>query len=100
MNTLDLIIKHGIAVRQIPLIVIETWSKGYTTNRENSKSYPVVVNGREFVRVERIPENAGCWMSQVCKGTSANMLWDTKRDNLALTLEDSVSLLVAELEAV
>jgi len=95
MDTLQAIIEHGIAVRQIPLVVIGKWSKGYTTNCPRSICTPIVENGREFVRVERVPENAGYWMTQFCKGTSSSMEWNTKRHNLAPTLEESIKLLLS-----
>ena len=63
MDTLKAIIEHGIAVRQIPTLVIGKWSKGYTTSCKRSTCTTIVENGREFVRVERVPENAGYWIA-------------------------------------
>ena len=97
MDTLQSIIVHGIAVRQIPVKVVETWSKGYITNNPKANCSIIVKDGREYVRVEKVPENAGYWMTQICRNTSATMQWDTKRHNLAATLEESVALLLSNI---
>lgn len=95
MDTLQAIIEHGISVRQIPFKIVETWSKGYITNNPRAVCTVIVKDGREWVRVERVPDYAGYWMTQICKDTNSSMKWYTKRHNLAPTLEQSVALLLS-----
>jgi hypothetical protein len=94
VNTLDLIIKYGIACRQIPEKVVSKWSKGYTTSNPSSTLSIIEENGKELVKEVRIPANAGYWMTQLCKDTSSQMSWNIETCNLAPTLQESVELLM------
>jgi hypothetical protein len=125
MNTLDLIKAHGLALRQIPLSVsrlsemrhhkegneiIKTVLKDMTPSRyayhkkHHSTSADFELDDtrqqvtRLYSRSIRIPGNAGHWL---CKSTnndtSSRIEWSCKTDNLAPTLEESVSLFVSKI---
>jgi hypothetical protein len=125
MNTLDLIKSHGLVLRQIPLSVsrlsemrhhkegneiIKTVLKDMTPSRyayhkkHHSASADFELDDtrqqvtRLYSRSVRIPGNAGHWMCKQVSGTSSMVRWDSKTDNLAPTLEESVALFVASLK--
>ena len=116
MNTLELIVKHGLSVRQIPLSVRETrsllrdsaitpgWefleievSPKFAAMYEKRAQLPQLrkdAEGRIFRPWEtrlRIPANAGYWMAKKVSSTSSQVVWSTV-DNLAPTLPESVAL--------
>ena len=93
MNTIEAIITHGLAIRQIPEIV---YSLYYVHPRLTTPPGAEILvnpsNGREMYRTARIPSNAGYWMCQKCTDTSATMNWNLKKHHLAKTLEESVQM--------
>lgn len=87
--TLDLIVKHGIMVRQIPFSVTQRWTKRPNQILKEGEEL-VVINDREFIVTTRIPRNAGKWMAKTCKSTSSEVRWNIKTDNLSSTLHEAV----------
>ena len=117
MNTLAIIKEHGLAIRQIPKVVIslsdmyhfkpgdevieqecETMTpKGLKLAKINKQNY-VVRDNKVFLKrakTTRIPDHAGWWMCQPCNNTSAQMTWFKKTHHLAPTLEESIALYLA-----
>lgn len=121
-ETLSAIIKHGLSIRQIPLEVVSllTFSSGLNTP-ENPEivEYEVTDKGikkyllekkqndpnwrfdgekifRRFIRIVKIPKNAGFWMCKKVSNTSSRVEWSSKTDNLAPTLEESVKKFLAK----
>lgn len=88
-QTLELIIKHGLTVRQIPNTVISLYS---LRPNHTLKSNEVIIekNGRSFIQETNVPANAGKWMAKKCVHTNSMIRWDVKTDNLADTLEEAV----------
>lgn len=93
-QTLELIIEHGLMVRQIPESVTSLWS---ATPPRKLKANEVLVekNGRTFIQETRIPVHAGMWMAKKCTNTSSEVRWNIKKDNLSDTLGEAVAKAVA-----
>jgi len=123
VNTLALIKKYGLSVRQIPLQVVSLMEmhrhvpgnevvEREVTGRTPAQVRKHLVNSDNFrfddknnkvfcryTRSVRTPEHAGWWMCQQSRGTGSTVSWGAKTDNLASTLEESVSLCVKQLKA-
>lgn len=126
MKTLDLIKQHGLSVRQIPLQVVHLYSmrhhkpgneivrvklknkeeggfafsfhvKRHSASPDFELDHVTQTVTRLYTREITVPQNAGFWMAQKTSGTSSQVVWSTKRDNLAPTLEESVALCVQNL---
>jgi hypothetical protein len=96
-NTLDLIISHGLTVRQIPNEVISHW--GHREGAPIVKNSEIVtIDGRVFQKTVKIPEHAGKWMAKKCKNTSSNVHWNIKEDCLSDTLQNAVLKAVEKLQ--
>ena len=94
MDTVDLIKKYGIAIRQIPTEVYSCMEMRYF--REGDEI--VENNTRSLCRRKRIPVNPGYWMCKQIKDTDSIVRWNIRTDNLAATLEESITMLVHKIE--
>ena len=127
MNTLEAIIFHGLAVRQIPLITVSEYDfDHYMKNTHRVKDFlfagesikmwkpeidyfeknygpteaqAIMKNfymrfpeGRKFMVLTQVPDNAGYWMCKQYPRTSSSMEWKKAECHLAPTLEESVKL--------
>lgn len=93
-NTLDLIITHGLTVRQIPHEVVNMW--GYREGKLIPNGAQLVsVDGRKFIKTVKIPTHAGKWMAKQCHHHDASVQWDLNKDNLSYTLEEAVAKAVS-----
>jgi hypothetical protein len=89
-NTLELIIDHGLTVRQIPFKKVCLW--GYRDGAPIIKGAELVEeNGRRFMREVRTPAHAGKWMAKKCIDTGSEVHWNIKTDNLSDTLQEAVA---------
>lgn len=125
MGTLEAIEMYGLATRQIPKQIASLYAMRhhkpgneiverlctslnfgpfnkkygndpayagcYRYDHENKKIYSL------FSQEITIPEHAGWWMVQPSHGTSSRMEWNKKRDFLAPTLAESVTLFLASI---
>lgn len=117
---LSAIIEHGLSIRQVPLEVVSlyTFSSGLTFENPEIVEHEVTDKSlkkhltekkqndpnwrfdgekvfRRFIRVVKIPNNAGHWMCKQVSNTSSRVEWSSKTDNLAPTLEKSVEKFLA-----
>lgn len=98
---LQLIEKYGLSVRQIPQKVISTLDirhelpgdkvKTVTYNAGQPNEFP-----RTYCQRERIPKNAGWWMSKVMKDTGETVIWSADKDHLTPTIAESVQMAVKQ----
>lgn len=119
MDTLEAIIKHGLSVRQIPMQVVSLMEMRHHNEGEEIVEEEMTKYGfawykknaidstnwrfdeaaqrvwRRFARKVRVPTDAGCWMCRTTPGTGSMIEWNTKRHNLAPTLQESVALFLA-----
>lgn len=93
-QTLELIIKHGLSVRQIPATVTSLWSATSGRALKNNEEL-VEKNGRTFIQETRVPANAGMWMAKKCPNSDSTVRWNIKTDNLSNTLDEAVAKAVA-----
>lgn len=120
---IDIIIKYGLSIRQIPLVVtnkyyylgkeltenqvLEVWkpdlayfeaTKGCGSPKNRMIDfYLKFPEGRTLIVETKVPKNAGYWMCKQVKHTSSTVRWNTKKDNLAPTLEESINLFLKNL---
>lgn len=123
-KTLSTIIKHGLSIRQIPLEDVSLRSlASFTMYGGSLPDNPDIVEFeipdsklfleyhkknpkpdfriegekviRRYVKVVKIPKNAGYWMCKKVSSTSSKVEWSSKTDNLAPTLEKSVEKFLA-----
>ena len=117
MNTLEIIIKNGLSIRQIPLkvytlneirhhkegnkIVYSTLPKhwNYRIFKEKKEGNNNFIFEDETETIKRVytqnvttPKNAGFWMCKQVKDTLTSIKWNSKKDNLAPNLKESVNL--------
>tara|TARA_R110000851_G_scaffold82212_1_gene180332 strand:- start:75 stop:455 length:381 start_codon:yes stop_codon:yes gene_type:complete len=117
MNTLEIIIKNGLSIRQIPKqtislheirhhkenqeIVFHTLPnhcnyKPFKKKNGDNKNYifddATETIKRKFTKKITIPKNSGFWMCKQVKNTNSSIAWDIKKDNLASNLKESVNL--------
>jgi hypothetical protein len=93
MNTLDLIKKYGLSIRQIPTEVVSIHNP---VNRQEDDE-EIFWNNRKMLRRTRTPLHPGYWMCQVVANTNSNVCWSHAQCNLAPTLEESVAKFVESL---
>lgn len=89
-DTLETIIRHGLAVRQIPREVVSLFS----VYKPRPDDEIVEKNGRQYIRRVRRPNHGGWWMCKQVPNSDTLVRWDIKRDNLAPTLAESVARFV------
>lgn len=118
-NTLELIIIHGLSIRQIPYSVTSLWGLNKGDSKMNADNAEFIQiseisidlynkriekgmytpdlfryeNGflfRKVLREVRIPEDAGFWMVQKSVTTDTLMRWDKANCFLAPTLAEAV----------
>ena len=118
----EAIITHGLSVRQIPHQVVSRYEMSHfiegdtiVENELNSVHFDWFLSKnkdspdhrfdheakrvfRKYAQRVKIPKNAGHWMCQQVRNTSSNVTWDSKEDNLAPTLNESVELFLKSLE--
>ena len=117
MNTLEIIIKNGLSIRQIPKqtislheirhhkenqeIVLQTLSnhwnyKPFKKRHVDNKNFifddTTETIKRKFTKKITIPKNAGFWMCKQVENTNSSVAWNIKKDNLAYNLKESVNL--------
>lgn len=127
MSTLELIKKHGISVRQIPYnnidsFIINDYSRQRVTpeheqidgilarnvtkerfekmQSRGAWSHAWLENNTVMCKVARkiTPrKHGGWWMSKIEYNTGSMQTWSSKEDNLAPTLEESVTLCISKL---
>jgi hypothetical protein len=88
-NILEVIDEYGLAIRRLPRLVIGTYEMRYY---QEGDEVVRAKNGRCYTRRITVPKNAGMYMVKEVNNTSSTVSWDTKKDNLAKTLEESVEL--------
>jgi hypothetical protein len=89
-ETLNLIVKHGLMVRQIPLEMVSYW--GFGTDAPIIKDAEIVqVDGRRFMKTISIPAQAGRWMAKTCGHQDTSVSWNLNKDCLSDTLQEAVS---------
>lgn len=99
MNNDDLIntiVEYGLSIRQIPYSVsscyeIRHFKEGDKIIERTVRTQDGFVKRQYCVRTN-IPKNAGYWMCRQVKSTNSQVQWDSRIDNLAPTLEESVQL--------
>jgi hypothetical protein len=97
-DTLNLIVSHGLMVRQIPLEVISHW--GFGTDGPILKDAEIVeVDGRRFMKTIDIPANAGQWMAKPCRHQGTSVSWSLNKDCLSDTLQEAVSKAILKITA-
>lgn len=100
MDILEIILKYGLSIRQIPLQRVETYSMhSYREGFEIIDVPPTKYNveGKACRRIT-IPNHAGYWMCKQVNDTDSRVQWNIKRDNLAPTLEESIGKFIASLQ--
>jgi len=115
MTTIELIIKHGISVRQIPHCITSSYEARHhkpgnaIVTRYAPDFYPDEKDGnlryvfrrrfpagRQFTIEKRYPKNGGKWMAKMSTTSDSMVQWSIKDDCLADTLEESVAMLVSK----
>ena len=99
MNNSDLIAvieKYNLCIRRIPEQVVSLWTAGNA--REGDEI--VEKNGRKFVRKVHTPSHPGWYMVKAVNHSDCQVHWNIKKDNLAETLEGSISLFLKSLSDV
>lgn len=122
MNTLEIIKKYGLSIRQIPKEVVSLYSMLHRkegneivyhdidmSNRKYELYKKKLINRQDFIfdderqraqrmftKEVRIPKNPGFWMCKQVNSTNGSVTWNKKEDNLAPTLEDSVKLFLSK----
>lgn len=97
-QTLALIIKYGLSVRQIP--ETETALYSYTEGTTLAENQRLVQKfGRTMIESIKRPKLGGMWMAQRVKHSDSMVRWDVKENHLSNTLEEAVSKAVAAIEA-
>lgn len=119
-EVLDVIIKYGLSIRQIPnevhsLFTMERYNPLEHTIVEQELTVPNIykywkgqdadycakhvrfdhdnkIIYRKYACETKIPQYAGYWMCKQVKNTSSTVQWTMKTDNLAPTLKQSISL--------
>ncbi len=115
---LNIIIEHGLSLRQIP----ETVTSLFSMERYNPEKHTIVEHEltqkwcykfwvakhlnskdarfdherkivyRKYAKEIIVPKNAGYWMCKKVNSTLSTVQWNANEDNLAPTLLDSVML--------
>lgn len=88
MNIIETIEKYNLSIRRIPDKVVSVYEISHILPGDEIIGH----NGRQFARRTKIPKNAGKYMCQSVKNTSSMVQWNTKTDNLAPSLEESIAL--------
>lgn len=91
MNTLTAIIVYGLSIRQIP----QQTRRLYDPRHMKQGLELVTIDGIKYAQQIKIPKHAGYWMCKQITSTSAQVVWNTKTDNIAPTLKESVDLFLA-----
>jgi len=121
IEIVDAIEEHSLTIRRIPLSVCETNEMRHRREDdeiikvahtfgmpdfEKRKEYVKKIFSdqanieideaeqkiyRIYCRRYRVPANAGCWMCKPWKDTCSRVVWDSREDNLAPTLGESIS---------
>lgn len=97
MDTLQTIIKHGLAIRRMPLSVT-TDDLSTKTLKEGDE---IIFTCGDWYRVKRTTitkKHGGWWMCKPFEDTSKTINWFKETDNLAPTLEESVELFLKNLK--
>lgn len=97
-DTLELIIKHGLTVRQIPTVIQEKYfcDKDYIP-QDNEKI--ITEFGRTLRLRETKPLNGGKWLAKSCNNNMSTIRWNCKTDNMSNTLQETVAKAVESLNA-
>lgn len=94
MNTLDLIKKYGLSIRQVPTEVVSIHNPHNGIQEDDEE---IFWNNRKMLRRTKTPQHAGYWMCQVVANTDSRVQWSYQTCNLAPTLEESVAKFVESL---
>ncbi|CAH7384613.1 hypothetical protein VCHA53O466_40462 [Vibrio chagasii] len=99
-DTLTLIVKYGIMVRQIPVETTSLW--GYNEKVHGSRPLKeneslVEENGRKLIKEVKRPVNGGKWMAKQATNTSSKVHWSIREDNLSDTIDEAVLKVVAQI---
>ena len=116
---LNIIIEHGLSIRQIPKFVVNTHEMRHYNSEKHTiieielkekwhykywkDKYPNSIDEdkivyRKYVQENKGPQNAGCWMCKQVKNTSSRVEWSIKDDNLAPTLLESITIYLKSIE--
>ena len=121
---LNIIIEHGLSIRQIPKFVVNTHEMRHYNSEKHTiieielkekwhykywkDKYPNSIDVRfddenkivyrKYVQEIKVPQNAGCWMCKQVKNTSSRVEWSIKDDNLAPTLLESIMIYLKSIE--
>lgn len=114
MDILEMIDKHNLSIRKIPLQTVELYELQHykegdeivTLTKEEQekrwrkesaerfiKRFP---EGRKFCRRIKIPDHAGWYMCKQVNSTDTTVRWNIKTDYLAPTLEESINLFLKD----
>lgn len=96
MDTLKIILDHGLSIRQIPLQVVSVYDFRHFKDGDEVLDLP---NGVKRVRRVKVPDHAGWWMVQKVGHTSSQVHWSYKQHPPAPTLDDAVKAYLATLTA-
>ena len=127
-NTLEIILKYGLSIRQIPPTITSLYHYSKKShkreggeivvsefNKDNRFDYEYLKEAnknsesfiyddktkrvyRKCIRTTRTPKYAGYWMCKQVKSSGEIVRWSTKADNLAPTLEESVRMFLSSYE--
>jgi len=107
-SLLKTITEHHLSVRRIPLQIISVHEGHHRDRHPNAEIILREVKRKiagvwkteqaEFIRVIKVPDNAGWWMCQsLSNHSSSQVAWSKKHNHLAPTLEESVQLFLDSL---
>ena len=120
MNLLQAILEHGLSIRQVPKEVIsklsikhfeegdevEIWMPTIKhfekdgvkyAKKRMERFYETFPEGRKFAVRKSYPKFGGQWMCKQVGNINSSVPWNSKKDNLAPTLNESINLFLKTL---
>jgi hypothetical protein len=92
-EALNIIDKYCLSVRKLPEKIIST----YEMRHHVEGNEIVELHGRKMTRQTKIPVHAGWYMTTQTRDTGRIVMWDIKKDCLAPTLKESLSLFLEKI---
>ena len=97
MNEIEIvetIEKYNLATRRIPDKIISC----YEIQHVQPCDEIIMHGGRQFARRTKIPKHAGMYMCKSVNSTCSTVSWDIRFDNLAPSLEESLTLFLQNIK--